>query len=57
MLKTAIKLNLILYICRALALSERGYMALGGEFLVIPLLFLIRYLYKEAKELWTSRNY
>lgn len=32
-----------------LAVMERGYFAIGGEYLVIPLILGIRYLYKEAK--------
>ena len=33
-----------------LAYKERGYMAYGGELLVIPLIFVTRVLYKTFKE-------
>lgn len=33
------------------AYSKRGYKAIGGELLIIPLIFLVRYIYRDFKDL------
>ncbi|WP_282926917.1 hypothetical protein [Helcococcus kunzii] len=43
---------LITYIGIKYSFNHRGYWAVGGEVLVVPLIFLIRFLVKSIREDW-----
>lgn len=43
---------LITFVGVILSYEARGYWAIGGEVLIVPLIFLIRFLYKDMKREW-----